>query len=58
MVSDSNTFFPLVVAKLQGKNYRDWAQSIKLMVDGKGKLGYLTEEITRPASTNVAATQK
>ena len=58
MVSDSNTSFPLMVEKHQGKNYREWAQSIKLMVNGKGRLCYLTREITRPASTNVTAIHK
>lgn len=48
----------LLVEKLNGKNYREWAQSIKLAVDGKGKLSYLTGETKQPASTDVAAHTK
>lgn len=33
---------------MDGKNYREWAQSIKLLIDGKGKLGYLTGETKMP----------
>ena len=58
VVSDSHTSFPLTVEQLQGKNYRVWAQSIKLLVDGKGKLGYLTGEVLKPTSTEVAAAQR
>ncbi|RVW40782.1 hypothetical protein CK203_080710 [Vitis vinifera] len=27
----------------------EWAQSMKLVIDGKGKIGYLTGEVTKPA---------
>ena len=30
--------------KLNGKNYREWVQAIKLVIDEKGKLGFLTGE--------------
>ena len=36
--------------KLNGNNYLEWSQSVKLAVDGRGKLGYLTGEVTKPAS--------
>lgn len=48
---DSSSF-QLTVEKLNEKNYRVWAQSIKLVVDGKGKLGYLTGEKKQPTETN------
>lgn len=35
---------PLTVEKLNGKNYRNWAQSFKLVINGKGKMEYLTEK--------------
>ena len=54
---DSSSF-QLTVEKLNGKNFREWAQSIKLVIDGKGKLGYLIDETKKPASTNAASLQK
>ena len=47
-----NSSFQLTVEKLNGKNYLEWAQSIKLVIDGKGKLGYLTGETKKPPSTD------
>ena len=41
--------FHLTIHKLNGKNYVAWAQSVKLVIDGKGKLGHLTGELVRPA---------
>ncbi|KAL9420128.1 hypothetical protein AB3S75_037830 [Citrus x aurantiifolia] len=38
--------------KLNGKNYLEWAQSIKLVVDGKGRLGYITGETKEPKKTD------
>lgn len=32
----------LIIHKLNGKFFLEWAQSIKLVIDGKGRLGYLT----------------
>ena len=40
----------LTVHKLNGKNYLEWAQCVKLVIDGKGKLGHLTGEVTKPAA--------
>ena len=53
-----NSPLHLTVEKLKGKNYREWAQAIKLVIDGKGKLGFLTGETWRPPPTDVAASQK
>ena len=47
-----NSSFQLTVEKLNGKNYLEWAQSIKLVIDRKGKLGYLTGETRKPPSTD------
>src|SRR5262245_45581329 len=52
------SIFQLIIEKLDGKNYRQWAQSIKLMIEGKSKLGYLTGETTKPASTTGTDLQK
>ncbi|XP_022883460.1 tRNA threonylcarbamoyladenosine dehydratase 2, partial [Olea europaea var. sylvestris] len=51
-----NTSFQLTVEKLNGKNFREWTQSIKLVIEGKGKLGYLTGETKKP--TNAILLQK
>ncbi|RVW49858.1 Retrovirus-related Pol polyprotein from transposon RE1 [Vitis vinifera] len=53
-----NSPLHLTIEKLNGKNYREWAQAIKLVIDGKGKLGFLTGETRRPPPTDVAASQK
>lgn len=52
MSSNNNSTLQLTVEKLDGKNFREWAQSIKLVIDGKGKLGYLTGETKEPPSTD------
>ncbi|KAK3036194.1 hypothetical protein RJ639_030264 [Escallonia herrerae] len=36
--------------KLTGKNYLEWAQSVKLAIDGRGKLGHLTGDVRQPAA--------
>ena len=48
----------LTVEKLNGKNYREWAHAIKLVIDGKGKLGFLTSETRRPPPTDATTSQK
>jgi hypothetical protein len=40
----------LMATKLNGHNYLEWAQSIKLAIDGRGKIGHLTGEISKPAA--------
>lgn len=35
-------FLQLTLEKLNQMNFRVWAQSVKLIIDGKGKLGNLT----------------
>ena len=58
MMTETHSSFPLSIEKLHGKNYCEWAQSIKLMIAGRGKFGYLSGEITKPASTDVPASMK
>ena len=38
--------------RLNGKNYLEWSQSVKLAIDGRGKLGYLTGEIKEKKSSD------
>lgn len=48
-----------MVEKLNGKkNYCEWAQSIKLVIDGKEKLSCLTCEIEKPSPINPINLQK
>ena len=54
----NNSPLHLAVEKLNGKNYREWAQAIKLIINGKGKLGFLTGETQRPPPTDATASQK
>ena len=44
-----NSSFQLTSHRLNGKNYLEWAQSVKLAIDGWGKLGHLTVEVKQPA---------
>ena len=39
-----------MVTKLNGHNYLEWAQFVKLAIDGRGKMGHLTGEISKPAA--------
>lgn len=39
----TNSSFQITIHKLNGKNL-EWVQSVKLAIDGCGKLGYLTGE--------------
>jgi len=55
IISDSlsmGTNLQLVIQKLNGKNYVEWAQSVKLALDGKGKLGYLIGDTSQPGVTD------
>lgn len=42
----------LIIQKLNGRNYIEWAQSVKLALDGRGRLGYLTGDIAQPGKTD------
>ncbi|KAI3456023.1 hypothetical protein Pfo_012686 [Paulownia fortunei] len=56
-ISSGDSFFQnsnlqLTVHKLNGKNYLEWAQSVKLAIDGRGKLGHLIGEVAQPAAND------
>ena len=44
-----HTYLQLTIQKLNGKNYLEWAPSVKLMIDGRGCLDHLTGKIKKPA---------
>ncbi|XP_040940733.1 uncharacterized protein [Gossypium hirsutum] len=44
----SHLSFQLTSHKLNGKNYLEWPQSVKLTIDGRGKLGHLNGEVEQP----------
>ncbi|KAL3513994.1 hypothetical protein ACH5RR_026711 [Cinchona calisaya] len=44
----SHHSFQLTSHKLDGRNYLEWAQSVKLAIDGRGKLGHLTGKVKKP----------
>ncbi|KAK3017339.1 hypothetical protein RJ639_007520 [Escallonia herrerae] len=46
----SQLSFQLTSHKLTGKNYLEWAQSVKLAIDGRGKLGHLTGDVRQPTA--------
>lgn len=38
------------IPKMNGKNYNEWAQTVRLVLDSKGKLGFLTGAVAEPTS--------
>lgn len=48
--SASHSSFQLTIHKLNGKNYLEWAQSMKLAIDSRGKLSHLNGEASKPAA--------
>ncbi|KAK5785059.1 hypothetical protein PVK06_039604 [Gossypium arboreum] len=44
----SHLSFQLTSHKLNGKNYLEWSQSVKLAIDGRCKLGLLNGEVEQP----------
>ena len=50
--STSHSSFQLTIHKLNGKNYLEWAQSVKLAIDGRGKLSHLNGEVSKPAAND------
>ncbi|XP_075514618.1 uncharacterized protein LOC142549521 [Primulina tabacum] len=45
------TSIQITVHRLNGQNFLELSQSVKLAIDGRGKLGYLTGEAEKPAET-------
>ncbi|KZV26926.1 hypothetical protein F511_41261 [Dorcoceras hygrometricum] len=43
-----NSSVNITIHKLNGKNFLEWAQSIKLIIEGRGRLGYLTGDTREP----------
>ncbi|CAJ2662733.1 unnamed protein product [Trifolium pratense] len=37
------------IPKMNGNNYNQWAQTVRLVLDGKGRLGFLTGAFAEPA---------
>ncbi|KAI4316254.1 hypothetical protein L6164_024251 [Bauhinia variegata] len=48
----------IVTDKLNGINYREWAQAVKLAIGGRGKMGFLTGTVQMPIETDVQAFQQ
>ena len=53
-LSSSGSSLQITIHKLNGKNYLEWFQSIKLANDGRGKLGYLTGEVPKPTASDLS----
>ena len=47
--SEGSNSLHLTIHRLNGRNYMEWAQSVRLVMDGKGRLRYLTAEVKQPA---------
>lgn len=43
----------ITIHRLNGKNYLEWSQSVRLVIDSKGKLGYLNGEVKLSASNDL-----
>lgn len=46
--SEHSYSLQIILHKLNERNYLEWAQSAKLVSDGKGKLGHLIGEVQKP----------
>ncbi|KAI4351150.1 hypothetical protein L6164_005533 [Bauhinia variegata] len=42
----------IVTDKLNGANYREWAQAVKLAIGGRGKMRFLIRAVKMPTETN------
>ena len=51
VVSLTKSSLQIAIHKLNGKNYLEWSQSVHLVIDRKGKLGYLIGEV-KPLAAN------
>lgn len=47
-----NNSLQVNVQPLDGSNYPEWSQTVRLILDGKGKLGFLTGDVQVPATTH------
>jgi hypothetical protein len=45
----SKSSLKIDIPKMNGNNYNEWAQTVRLVLDGKGKLGFLTGAVAEPA---------
>ena len=53
-LSGNDTFsLQITTHKLDGKNYLQWAQSVKIVICGHDKLGYITGELPAPNPTDL-----
>ena len=50
----SGSSLQITIHKLNGKYYLEWSQLIKLAIDGRRKLGYLTGEVKKPVATDLS----
>ena len=41
-----------MVHKLNEKNYLEWAQFLRLLIERRGKLGHLIGEVTKPTTND------
>ena len=48
----SGSSLQITIHKLNGKNYLEQSQSVKLAIDGLGKLGYLIGKVKKPATND------
>ncbi|XP_073138299.1 uncharacterized protein [Henckelia pumila] len=51
-VTPSDSSPQITIHKLNGKNYLEWAQLVRLVIDGKDKLGFVNGEVKAPAATD------
>ncbi|XP_024022355.1 uncharacterized protein LOC112091879 [Morus notabilis] len=52
IVSFSENSLQITVHKLNGKNYLEWSQFVRLVIDNKGKYGHLNGEEKPPATSD------
>ncbi|KAK8650972.1 hypothetical protein V6N13_140592 [Hibiscus sabdariffa] len=49
--SQENSLIAITCHRLNGNNFLEWSQSVKIFLSGRERCGYVTGEIQQPAST-------
>ena len=50
-ITNSNSI-QITNIKLNGDNFSRWSQSVRMYIRGRGKIGYITGEVTAPATND------
>lgn len=58
IIGFEGSFMLIVFDKLNGTNYREWVQAVKLAINSRGKVGLVTGAMKMLDETNIQALQQ